>query len=220
MVTSSNPATPVQHAHQPPPPPLPPRSIHEVVRRLIASLVLLFVSVSTACFVAWLVLRPHPPAFEVNSLAVSGLNISSPDFGPRSDLELAIMNPNRKIVFFIDHFGLLVTYRGIPLLRRVKKPTYRVEIPGNGSFRVKLELDTGGLNDERERAVLGDMKGEWSKGAVSFEAKAKVRVKFIAWGWLSRERLVEASCQDLSVEFSPGEETGKLRDGGRICSVE
>ncbi|KAF8039609.1 hypothetical protein BT93_B1970 [Corymbia citriodora subsp. variegata] len=217
MVNSKAPATPVQHT-QPPP---PPRSIHEVVRRLTALLVLLFVLASSACFVAWLVLHPHPPVFRVDSLAVSGINISSPQFAPRCDLQLAITNPNRKIVLFVDHFALLVSYRGIQLLRRVPKLMDPVEIPGNWSSRVKFALDTEKPNDETKRAVLRDMEGEWSEGAVSFEVKVKVRVKFIAGGWLSRQRLVEATCKDLSIEFLPRNETGKLPDGGRkICSVD
>ncbi|KAI6685354.1 hypothetical protein NL676_031267 [Syzygium grande] len=218
MENSSAAATTVQDTHPPPPP--PPRCIQQVVRRLIASLILLIVLASAVCSIAWLMLHPRPPVFRVNSLAVSGFNISSPRFAPRYDLELVITNPNKKIAFFIDHFSLLVSYGGIPLHRRVMKPTDPVEIPGHRSSRIRYELDKEKLNDKKKRKVLRDMEGDWSKGVVSFEVKVNVRLEFRAGTWLSRQRSVEASCKDLSVEFLPAKDTGKLHDGGRVCSVD
>ncbi|KAI6685353.1 hypothetical protein NL676_031266 [Syzygium grande] len=172
------------------------------------------------CFIAWLMIHPHPPVIRVNSLAVSGFNISSPQFTPRYDLELVITNSNKKIVFFIDHFGLLISYRGIPLLRRVRDSSDYVRILGNRSSEVEFKLDSEKLNDQKKRKVLRDIKGDWSRKVVSFQVKVDMRVEFRAGRWLSRQRLVEASCKDLSIELLPAKETGKLHDGGRICSVD
>ncbi|XP_030520782.2 NDR1/HIN1-like protein 12 [Rhodamnia argentea] len=199
----------------------PTKSVaNQVVRCLITSLILLFVLASAACFIAWLMLHPHPPSSRVNSLAVSGFNISSPQFTPRFDIELVVTNPNKKIVFSIDQFGLLISYRGIPLLRSVVDPPNYIQILGNRSSEVKFELGMEKLSDKKKRKVLRDIKGDWSRGVVSFQVKASMRVTFRAGRWLSRQRLVEASCKDLSVEFLPAKETGKLHDGGRICSVD
>ncbi|KAK3443744.1 hypothetical protein EUGRSUZ_B03820 [Eucalyptus grandis] len=191
---------------------------YRVVHCLTTSLILLTVLASALCLIAWLTLHPHPPVFRVNSLAVSGFNISSPQFTPRYDLELVITNPNKKTVLLIDQFGFLVSYRGIPLLRRAMDST-NVQILGNRSSEVEFELDVQKLNDKKRRKVLRDIRGDWSRRVVSFLVKVDMRVEFRAGRWLSRQRSVEASCKDLSVEFLPGKETGKLPDGGRICSV-
>lgn len=149
---------------------------------------------------------------------MSGFNISSPQFTPRYDLELVIRNPNKKMVLLIDQFVFLVSYRGIPLLRRAMDST-NVQILGNRSSEVEFELDVQKLNDKKRRKVLRDIRGDWSRRVVSFLVKVDMRVEFRAGRWLSRQRSVEASCKDLSVEFLPSKETGKLPDGGRICSV-
>lgn len=164
-------------------------------------------------------LHPHPPSTRVNSLAVSGFNISSPRFTPRFDLELVVTNPNKKIVFSIDHFFFLLCYRGIPLLRSVVDPSKDIQILGNRSSEVKFELDMKKLSDKKKGKVLRDIKGDWSRGVVSFQVKVSMRVEFRAGRWLSRQRLEEAFCKDLTVEFLATKETGKLHDGGRVCSV-
>lgn len=193
---------------------------HQVVRRLIISLILLFFLASAAGFIAWLMLHPHPPSTRVNSLAVSRFNISSPQFTPRFDLELVVTNPNKKIVFSIDHFGFLLSYKGIPLLRRVGNTTSYIQILGNRSSEVEFELDMEKKpSDKKKGKVLRDVKGDWSRGLVTFQVKVNMRVKFRAGRWLSKQRLMEVFCKDLRVEVLPAKETGKLHDGGRICSV-
>lgn len=228
MEHANSPATSIQYA----PRLTPSRSLrhprhrptnsraNRVVRGLITSLILLFVLVSAACFIAWLALHPRAPVFRVDSLTVSGFNISSPQFAPRFNLELVISNPNRKIFFFIDHFGLLVSYRGIPLLKSAVDSSTSIKILGKRTSEVEFELDMKKLSDKKKRKVLRDIKGDWSRGVVSFQVKVNVRVKFRAGRWLSRQRFVDAFCKDLSVEFLPAKETGKLHDGGRICSVD
>ncbi|KAF8039608.1 hypothetical protein BT93_B1969 [Corymbia citriodora subsp. variegata] len=191
-----------------------------VVRCLIATLILLSILASAASFIAWLTFHPHPPVFRVNSLAVSGFNISSPQFTPRYDLELVIMNPNKKIIFFIDDFSFQVSYKGIPLLKRAMDSSHYVQILSNRSSEVEFELDAEKLSNKRKRKVLRDIEGDWRRGVVSFQVKVNMMADFRAGGWLSRQRSVEASCKDLSVEFLRGKATGKLPDGGRFCSVD
>ncbi|KAK8503481.1 hypothetical protein V6N13_094688 [Hibiscus sabdariffa] len=78
--------------------PRPTRSLF--VRRLIRTIVLLFVFINVVYFVAWLVLNPTPPVFQVNSFNIS----TSANY----TIAFTVGNPNRKLSLLLDHFQVLV----------------------------------------------------------------------------------------------------------------
>ncbi|KAK8596099.1 hypothetical protein V6N13_000752 [Hibiscus sabdariffa] len=159
------------------------------VRRLIQTIVLLFVFINVVYFVAWLVLNPTPPAFQVNSF-----NIST---NANYTIAFTVGNPNRKLSLLLDRFQVLV-FQG---KRKAVGSLESMLLAADESlclnknpveFRVhgRVLKNAGFLGNQRELAS-------------NFNVKVNFRTKFLASNWFSKRDFMAVYCKDLAaVRFS------------------
>lgn len=198
-------------------------SARGILHCLTLSAVLLFFICSAATLVAWLCLHPRPPAFRVDSLSVSGFNLSASQLTAEYRVQLNVTNPSRNIDLLIDHFDLRVVYRGVTLSRMTRDFSAHFRILRNRGSGVELEGEADGPNDKTRRRIVGDLGGDWSRGVITFGMKMAIRVKFRAGGWLTKQKLLSVKCKNLNVEFVSDnrKDTGELHGGqNTYCTVD
>ncbi|XVF05091.1 hypothetical protein REPUB_Repub05bG0141500 [Reevesia pubescens] len=161
------------------------------VRRLILAIVLLFVMINVVNFIAWRILHPLPPVFEVNSFNIS---ISPPNSPPSTDYNITftIRNPNKKLSLLLDHF----------------------EVPASPG-KTKLLGESVHLNkNPRNFSVCGRvLKRVTFLGEV---IKVNFSTRFLAWNWYPKRESMVVKC---SVTAKKKEDfTGEIRKGD-CCSV-
>ncbi|KAF8018359.1 hypothetical protein BT93_H3292 [Corymbia citriodora subsp. variegata] len=190
----------------------------KIVRRTMQSLVLLIVLISAIITVVWLALNPRPPAFPLNSLSLSGLpyasNASSPPpkLHVRIQIQLAATDPNKKL----DDVNLcLAPVHGkcqLPLLSHNHTSPSEYYISKRGRRVLTFEGKAGlrpGSRTRRKRPFQFTVE----------TVRMKVSIKFMHAYWPSKQASAEVVCENLSVGLSSSRLTGKLKDGGKDCSV-
>ncbi|KAJ7981224.1 Late embryogenesis abundant (LEA) hydroxyproline-rich glycoprotein family [Quillaja saponaria] len=186
------------------------------VRRLIMTLVLIFVIMSVIIGIVWIHLNPHVPEVRVSSVSVSNFTLSDSQLTGKYKVELTIRNPNKKVDMFIDHVNVYFNYKRTQLSRVMVQPIY-VEKLKQKNMKVGLVTDPGFSVSNK---VSGDDLGkEWSKGFVQYNLRMSVRIRFKYGDWPSREKLLDFFCENLNVEFFSAKNTGKLIGVGKNCLV-
>lgn len=182
--------------------------------------VALFVVGSAVSLILWLSMHPRLPAFHVESLSVSGFNLSVSQLTAKYSIGLNVTNPNNKIDLQIDQFDLSVVYRGVPLSRMVRGFSPSLLILRNHGSQVEFEKGTDQLNKKTRKRIIGNLAG---KGVVSFNVRMNVRVKFQAYRWLTKRKALVVLCKNQNVVFAfthGGSGTGKLVEGWKSCIVD
>ncbi|KAB2065641.1 hypothetical protein ES319_A09G102900v1 [Gossypium barbadense] len=133
------------------------------VRRLIRTLVLLFVFLKVISFIAWRVLNPTPPVFELNSFNISDTNYTT---------AFTITNPNKKLTLLLDKFEVVMFQgnRKNVASRDQWMPTDKSLCLNNNAmvfFSVKGRVF-------KKISFLGN----------NFNVQVSLRTKFLAWNWL------------------------------------
>ncbi|KAH8499321.1 hypothetical protein H0E87_018011 [Populus deltoides] len=81
------------------------------VPRLTLMVVMFFFILCLIIFIAWLVIHPLDPAIRLNSLYVSNITVSNPQFAANYDIEFTVNNTNKKVNLFVDQVEVIVNYR-------------------------------------------------------------------------------------------------------------
>lgn len=192
------------------------------VRRLITALVLLFVLISVASCIAWLIVHPLRPVFTVDSFTVSNFSLSNNnDLRIKADYHFvfSMKNPNKKVPLVIDNFEILLLYKKVTVLTKAWiMEAVHLEKMSQKNWSAEFSRDFGKPLHVRE---FNEIIKDWSKRAVSFNVKMKIKTRFTYGIWLTKRRHMEVSCISLVVEFfEPQGINGKLRGAGaKACSV-
>ncbi|MED6120185.1 hypothetical protein PIB30_018584 [Stylosanthes scabra] len=187
---------------------------HGRVRKLILTLVLMFVLLMVIFTIVWFVLDIQEPTFQVTSFSVSNFSVSATHLRGKYQVELTIANPNKKIQVMLDHFNLLVYYGQVGLSAAALKPVY-LEKLANKTVSVYLVVSDSPKFVHKE--VPESMVKEWNKGVVNFDVRMVVRARFEAGILPSKEKFLDVYCGDLDVGFFSPKDSGKLLGIGKHC---
>ncbi|KAF9675257.1 hypothetical protein SADUNF_Sadunf09G0013200 [Salix dunnii] len=186
------------------------------VPRLTLMLVMFFFILCSIIFIAWLVVHPLDPAIRLNSLSVSNISVSNPQFAANYDIEFTVNNNNKKVNLCVDHVRVVVAYRKGPVSIKILD---RSEYLGKmNESRLKAELGRDAVCTLKE-GEFKDISDEWSKKIVNFNVKLFVRAGFQVGVLPTKQKIMEFQCMNLTVEFFSTKGTGKLMSGGKDCLV-
>ncbi|XP_022728716.1 uncharacterized protein LOC111284264 [Durio zibethinus] len=175
------------------------------VRRVIVAIVLLFVTIRTFNFIAWRILQPLPPVFEVNSFNISiSHGPNSPPNTSYYDIAFTIRNPNMKLSLFMDHFKILV------LQGKPKVSSDQWMLTDESVHLSKNRMDFHAL---KLKGFVRIKKG------VNFNVQVNLRTKFLAWNWLSHREFMVVYCRDLHVRFLSAKWKGSFTGEKGECLV-
>lgn len=141
-------------------------------------LVLLAVAAGVAAAVLFLVFRPKAPNYSIDSLSVSGLNLSGSrgSLSPEFDVAVRANNPNEKVsIYYRDGSYISVSYNGVSLARGAW-PTFHQPPDNVTVFRTALK-ESGLMISSATRQ---DLVAGQNRGAVPLllDLKVPVRIKF------------------------------------------
>ena len=88
--------------------------------RLIFVLLSFFVIITLVIYIAWLILKPLPPDFEVDSFTVSNFTVSGSQIRGKYDIQVTLRNPNKKVDLYVEIFNIRVSYRRTRLSQNTK----------------------------------------------------------------------------------------------------
>lgn len=186
------------------------------VPRLTLMVVMFFFILCLVIFIAWLVIHPLDPAIRLNSLSVSNITVSNPQFAANYDIEFTVNNTNKKVNLFVDQVEVIVNYRKGRLSSKILGES---EFLGKMSEeRLKVELGRDSVCSLEDR-VFKDISDEWSKKIVNFNVKLSITAGFESGVLPTKRRFMEFQCMNLPVEFFSTKGTGKLMSGGKDCLV-
>ncbi|KAG6760763.1 hypothetical protein POTOM_033943 [Populus tomentosa] len=196
--------------------PVGSRKSSSFVPRLPLMVVMFFFILCLIIFIAWLVIHPLDPAIRLNSLSVSNITVSNPQFAANYDIEFTVNNTNKKVNLFVDQVEVIVNYRKGRLSSKILGQS---EFLGKMSeARLKVELGRDAVCSLKDR-VFKDISDEWSKKIVNFNVKLSITAGFEIGVLPTKRRLMEFQCMNLPVEFFSTKGTGKLMSGGKDCLV-
>lgn len=188
------------------------------VPRLTLMVVMFFFILCLIIFIAWLVIHPLDPAIRLNSLSVSNITVSNPQFAANYDIEFTVNNTNKKVNLFVDQVEVIVNYRK-GLLSSTKILGKREYLGKMSEARPwKVELGRDAVCSLKDR-VFKDISDEWSKKIVNFNVKLSITAGFGIGVLPTKQRIMEFQCMNLTVEFFSTKGTGKLMSGGKDCLV-
>jgi len=188
------------------------------VPRLTLMVVMFFFILCLIIFIAWLVIHPLDPAIRLNSLSVSNITVSNPQFAANYDIEFTVNNTNKKVNLFVDQVEVIVNYRK-GLLSSTKILGKREYLGKMSEARPwKVELGRDAVCSLKDR-VFKDISDEWSKKIVNFNVKLSITAGFEIGVLPTKQRIMEFQCMNLTVEFFSTKGTGKLMSGGKDCLV-
>lgn len=186
------------------------------VPRLTLMVVMFFFILCLIIFIAWLVIHPLDPAIRLNSLSVSNITVSNPQFAANYDIEFTVNNTNKKVNLFVDQVEVIVNYRkGLLSSKILGKSEYLGKM---SEARLKVELGRDAVCSLKDR-VFKDISDEWSKKIVNFNVKLSITAGFEIGVLPTKQRIMEFQCMNLTVEFFSTKGTGKLMSGGKDCLV-
>lgn len=183
------------------------------IRRFIGMMIALFIIAGTILFIIWLVLRPRIPQFHVDSLSVSGFNISSSQVTGNWDVQFAVRNPNKKLSVYYDHIEASVYYRNA-LLSQKTLPPFKQGTKNQTALRATLVADSIYVDGD-----ANDIAAHRTSGSVSFNVRVLSIVRFKDGAWRARRRVMRVLCGNLGVGISSNSSRGNLLGGSRQCRV-
>ncbi|MED6160682.1 hypothetical protein PIB30_053725 [Stylosanthes scabra] len=172
------------------------------VRKLILTLVLMFVLLMAIFSIVWFVLDIQEPTFQVTSFSVSNFSVSATHLRGKYQMELTIANPNKKIDVMLDHLNVLVYYGQVGLSVAALKPVY---LENRANKTVSMYL------------VVRDSPEFVRKEVPESMVKMVVRARFEAGILPSKEKFLDVYCGDLDVGFFSAKDSGKLLGIGKHC---
>ncbi|ESW04480.1 hypothetical protein PHAVU_011G098100 [Phaseolus vulgaris] len=187
-------------------------------RKITLLLVIIFVFFMVVISIAWLVMHPHDPGFRVTSLSVTNFALSESQVLGRYEVGLTITNPNKiKTQVVLLHFVCLRLYDQLLSEAAVQRQQQRVFLEKLTNMSVKVDFEVR----DQHKVVPQVLREDLNKGVVNFKVVLKVKVRFEAGIWPSKDKILDVSCEDLDVEFhSQTKDTGKLLGIGKNCSTK
>lgn len=171
-------------------------------------LITLIIITCVASIITWLVLRPEIPVFHVDKFAVSGLNLTSPEFSAKWNATVVVENPNRKLKIYLDQVEGFVYYKENFLSSSPVDPMF-LETRSRNAMAMTMAAN----NTEQHsvgRWVVEEMGKERSGGAVSFNVRMLVLATFKSGAWWTRHASMKVFCEDLTINFVGSEINGVL----------
>ncbi|KAM3692968.1 hypothetical protein ACJW31_08G129200 [Castanea mollissima] len=190
---------------------------HNFVNRLIFVLLSFFVIITLVIYIAWLILKPLPPDFEVDSFTVSNFTVSGSQIRGKYDIQVTVKNPNKKLDFNVEIFDIRVNYRRTRLSQKSEAPR-RLFLEKLNQTSVKAELDSN-LSRYVRKNDLENLGQNLSGGVIYFDVRMPVTTSYTYGNWPRMERSMLVYCQNLKVTFSSSKLAGKLIDGREDCLV-
>lgn len=190
---------------------------HNFVRRLIFVLLFFFVILTLVIYIAWLIIKPLPPNFEVDSFTVSNFTVSGSQIRGKYDIQVTVRNPNKKIDFYVKIFDIRVNYRRTRL-SQYSETSRLLFLEKSNQTSVKAELDSN-LSRYVRKNDLENLGQNLSGGVICFDVRMPVSTTYTYGNWPRMERSMLVYCQNLRVTFSSSKLVGKLIDRRGDCLV-
>ena len=185
--------------------------------RLIFVLLSFFVIITLVIYIAWLILKPLPPDFKVDSFTVSNFSVSDSQIRGKYDIKVTLRNPNKKVDLYVEIFNIRVTYRRIRLSQN-SKAFGLLFLEKLNQTSVKAELDSK-LSRYVRKNDLENLGQNLSGGVICFDVRMPVSTTFTYGNWPRMERLMLVYCKNLRITFSSSKSVGKLVDRRENCIV-
>ncbi|KAK7404865.1 hypothetical protein VNO78_05886 [Psophocarpus tetragonolobus] len=185
--------------------------------KLTIALVCIFFILMAIISIAWLIMHPHDPGFQVTSLSVTNFNVSDSQVRGKYEVGLTITNRNKFKTQVVSHgVGVLRLYREEWHSMAAVQQQKRVFMEKLTNKSVKIDLV---VSESRKKVVPEDLVKDWNKGVVNFNVVVlSVKVIFESGIWPSMDKLLDVQCTNLDLEFhSPTKDTGKLLGIGKNC---
>lgn len=164
---------------------------------------------------------PHKPRFRVSTISVSNFSVSNSDLKGVFEVEVNLINPNKKVEIRVDQFYVWVSYSSVGLSRAILPQPIYLKKRSDKGVKIKFSLKNSSITKLADNKVLGsDLVKDWSKGIVNFDVKMMARIVYEAGILPSREKFLDIYCGNLDVGFVPIKDTGKLLGIGKDCRAE
>ncbi|GAB4859832.1 hypothetical protein Ancab_011312 [Ancistrocladus abbreviatus] len=186
-------------------------------RRFVSAFLALLIIVGVILFIIWLVLRPRLPHFQVDSLSLSQLNLSSSAISANWDVRFTVSNPNTKMHVYYDSVEADIYYKAEHLAQN-QLPPFDQGTKTTTNLTAKLVASSAFV----DRWVVSGISGDKKSGSVSFNVRVLGLVRFKAGGWRVRTRWLRVFCGNLPVGFSSSSSigaNGTLTGGPSRCAV-
>ncbi|GAB2285603.1 hypothetical protein Dimus_020047 [Dionaea muscipula] len=170
-------------------------------RRFLAFVISLLAIFAVILLVVWLALRPRLPVFRVDSLSLTGFNISSSSSQLSGDcsVRFTVSNPNTKLHAYYDENQL---------------PPFNQATKTLTDLTAELVASSAYVPS----SVTSRMTAERNQGILHFNVNALAVVRFKAGAWRVRRRRLRVLCSNLSVAVPANSANGTLTGGPRDCS--
>ena len=195
------------------------------IRKLRLIVVLLFAVLILVIGIAWFVMNPHDPGFQLTSLSVTNFTVSDSKLTGDYRIELTVINPNKIVQVLLDRVNIRVCYGEVELSETTvnRSPTalatYQLQKMSERNLTFWLE-SRGPPPKMKHKKVSGDLSADLKKGVVNFNVKVQLGTKFAAGNWPNKEKFLDVYCGDLDVFFSDkAKGTGKLLGVGKDCRI-
>ena len=190
---------------------------YNFLRRLIFVLLSFFVIITLVIYIAWLILKPLPPDFEVDSFMVSNFTVSGSQIRGKYDIQVTLRNPNKKVDLYVEIFNIRVSYRRTRLSQNTKASRL-LFLEKSNQTSVKAELDSK-LSRYLRKNDLENLGQNLSEGVICFDVRMPVSTTFTYGNWPRMERLMLVYCKNLRITFLSSKLVGKLVDRRENCIV-
>ena len=184
------------------------------IRRFIFMLISLFIIISIIFSIAWIILKPQPAHFILNSFTVSNFTLSdSQETNGKYVIQFTVTNPNKKINLYFQNFSISVKYRKTCLSKTwVASRALLLEKLNQTSMSADLDSNSTPIccvkKNDHDLKELGQ---NLISGVINLKVEMVVSTIFRAGKWLSMERSIFVSCKNLRVTFLPSNKlVGKL----------
>ncbi|GAB2274560.1 hypothetical protein Dimus_009327 [Dionaea muscipula] len=187
---------------------------HHVIflRRFFAFVIGLLVIFAVILLVVWLALRPRLPEFRVDSLSLTGFNLSSSQISGRWDVRFAVSNPNTKLHAYYDELVAYVFYSS-DLIAQNQLPPFDQPTKSQSNLTAEMVASSAYVPG----SVASNIGGERSQGTLHFNVRVLAVVRFTTGSWRARRRLLRVICNNLAVVISSNAANGTLSGGPRKC---
>ncbi|CAI9764120.1 unnamed protein product [Fraxinus pennsylvanica] len=174
--------------------------IRDQHRALSTFVIIFLVLAGITALIVWLVNCPHDPKFKVVSLAIYGLNFTSPPYvSTTMQFTVVTRNPNKRVSFYYDQLSAFVSYKNqvitpplsLPPLYHDSKSTVALSpVLGGGAVPVSVEVANGLMMDQ-------------SYGVVNLKLILIGKVRYKGGATRTRHHGVHVSC-DVFAGFKKG----------------
>ncbi|KAK9999675.1 hypothetical protein SO802_019278 [Lithocarpus litseifolius] len=190
---------------------------YNFLRGLIFVLLSFFIIITLVIYIAWLILKPLPPDFEVDSFTVSNFTVSGSQIRGKYDIQVTMRNPNKKVDYYVEIFDIRVNYRRTRLSQK-SEASRLLFLEKSNQTSVKAELDSN-LSRYVRKNDLENLGQNLNRGEICFDVRMPVSTTLNYGNWPRMERSMLVYCKNLRVTFSSSKLVGKLIDRRDDCFV-